>query len=151
MSYEKVEYKDWFGTEQGSKNMSGISFGGGAALSIFVNNYCGDFQVKYIRSELDFSLDFLEVLLQGKYLWRINEILSAGTGFGLYSEIAPFQSGYKGSAGVQIPLTVVFTGSPFWKVVWDVYGRYGSFGMGVGSSRLVIGSNLGIVFRVGRI
>lgn len=151
MSYDKVEYKDWFGIEQGTKKMSGTSFGGGAVLNIFVNNYCGDFQLKYMRSELDFSLNFIEVLLQGKYLWQINQIIAAGAGLGLYSEVAPFQGGYKGSAGVQIPLTVVFTGSPFWKVLWDVYGRYGSFGKGVGSSRISIGSNLGIVFRVGRI
>lgn len=151
MSYEKVEYKDWFGTEQGTKNMSGTSFGGGIALNIFVNNFCGDFQLKFVRSELDFSLNLLDVLLQGKYLWRINEILAAGTGLGLYSDIAPFESGYKGSAGLQIPFTVVFTGSPVWKVFCDVYARYGSFGMGEGSSRIAIGSNLGIVFRVGRI
>ncbi len=151
MSYDRVEYKDWFETEQGTRNMSGTSFGGGAALNIFVNNYCGDFQLKYMRSELDFSLNFIEVLLQGKYLWQINQFIAAGTGFGLYSEVAPFQGGYKGSAGIQLPLTVVFTGSSFWKVLWDVYGRYGSFGKGLGSSRISIGSNLGIVFRVGRI
>lgn len=151
MSYDRVEYNDWFETEQGTRNMSGASFGGGAALNIFVNNYCGDFQLKYMRSELDFSLNFIEVLLQGKYLWQINQFIAAGTGFGLYSEVAPFQGGYKGSAGIQLPLTVVFTGSSFWKVLWDVYGRYGSFGKGLGSSRISIGSNLGIVFRVGRI
>ena len=151
MSYDKVEYKDWFETKQGTKNMTGTSFGGGAALNIFVNNYCGDFQLKYMRSELDFSLNFLEVLLQGKYLWQLNQIIAIGAGLGLYSELTPFQSGYKGGAGVQIPLTVVFTGSSFWKVLWDVYGRYGAFGKGVGSSRISIGSNLGIVFRVGRI
>ena len=151
MSYDRVEYKDWFETEQGTRNMSGTSFGGGAALNIFVNNYCGDFQLKYMRSELDFSLNFIEMLLQGKYLWQINKFIAAGTGFGLYSEVAPFQGGYKGSAGIQLPLTVVFTGSSFWKVLWDVYGRYGSFGKGLGSSRISIGSNLGIVFRVGRI
>lgn len=150
-SYEKVVYKDWMGTEQDSINMTGTSYGGGVSLQIFADNFCGDFHLKFVRSELDFSLDLGEMLLQGKYLWKINDLFSAGTGLGLYSELSFSEKDHKGSAGIQLPLTAVFTGSPLWKIFLDVYIRYGSFGMGEGSSRSAMGSNLGIVFRVGRI
>ena len=151
MSYDKVEYKDWLGTEQGSVDMTGTSYGGGIALQIFVENFCGDFHLKYVRNDLDFSLDLGEMLLQGKYLWKINDIISAGTGFGLYSELALSEPDHKGSAGIQLPFSAVYTGSPLWKVFGDVYIRYGSFGIGEESSRISIGLSLGIVFRVGRI
>jgi hypothetical protein len=151
LSYEKVEYKDWMGTEQGSMNMTGTSYGGGISLQIFVEKFCGDFQFKYVRNDLDFSLDLEEMLLQGKYLWKFNDTISAGTGLGLYSEFSVSESGHKGSAGIQLPLSAVLTGSPMWKVFMDIYFRYGSFGMGEGSSRMALGSNLGIVFRVGKI
>jgi hypothetical protein len=151
MSYDKVEYKDWMGTEQGSVDMTGTTYGGGIALQIFVENFCGDFQFKYVRSDLDFSIDLGEILLQGKYLWKINDIFSAGAGLGLYSEIPLSEPDHKGSAGIQLPVSAVITGSPMWKVFLDIYCRYGSFGMGEGSSRIALGSNLGVVFRVGRI
>ncbi len=151
ISHDKVEYKDWFETEQGTKNMSGLSLSGGLSLQIFVESFCGDFQIKYTRSSYDFSLDLLEASLQGKYLWGINNYLSAGTGLGLYSSTALSNSDHKGSAGFQLPLSAVITLSETWKVFFDVFARYGSFGMGEGSRQISFGTNLGLVYRVGRI
>jgi hypothetical protein len=151
IAHDKVEYKDWFETEQGTKNMSGLSLSGGLSLLIFVESFCGDFQIKYTRSSYDFSLDLLEASLQGKYLWGINNYLSAGTGLGLYSSTALSNSDHKGSAGFQIPLSAVITLSDTWKVFFDVFARYGSFGMGEGSTQISFGTNLGLVYRVGRI
>lgn len=151
ISHDKVEYKDWFETEQGTKNMSGLSLSGGLSLQIFVESFCGDFQIKYTRSSYDFNLDLLEASIQGKYLWEINNYLSAGTGLGLYSLTALSNSDHKGSAGLQIPLSAVITLSETWKVFFDVFARYGSFGMGEGSTQISFGTNLGLVYRVGRI
>lgn len=151
VAYDKVEYKDWFETEQGTKNMSGLSLSGGLSLYIFVENYSGDFQFKYTRSDYDFALDLLEVSLQGKYLWKLNNYISAGCGLGIYSSTALSESDHKGSAGFQIPLTSVFTISEKWKIFFDLFARYGSFGMGEGSTQISFGTNLGLVYRVGRI
>lgn len=151
IAYDKVEYKDWFGTEQGTKNMSGLSLSGGFSLHIFVENYCGDFQFKYSRSDYDFTLDLLEVSLQGKYLWKLNNYFSAGSGLGLYTSTALSESEHKGSAGFQLPLTSVITVSETWKIFFDIFARYGSFGMGEGSKQISFGTNLGLVYRVGRI
>lgn len=147
----KVEYTDWFDNSTETKKMSGSIYSGGLALNIFADNLCGDFQVKYAYNQLDFTLTYMEFSMSGKYLYPLNSLFSLGAGLGLYIETPPSSNGHNGSAGVQLPLTLLINTSPGTKLYIDFFTRYGSFGIGENTKSFSMGANVGFIFKVGRI
>jgi len=149
--YNQVEYTDWFQTETKTKKMSGYTLSGGLALNIFADNLCGDFQLKYVYNQLDFSLTYLESSISGKYFYPLNNLISIGGGLGLYFESPPSNQTYNGSAGIQIPVSLLINTSPASKLFVDIYSRLGSFGIGQNAQSISAGVNVGFIFKVGRI
>lgn len=146
-----VKYTDWFEKETESRTMSGMFYSGGAAVEIFAGNFCGDFQIKYIYSSLDFTLSYLETSITGRYLYPVNSWFAAGGGLGFYFASPPSNMDYNGSAGIMLPLTAVFTTTATTKLFIDIYAGYGSFGIGEDTSSFSAGIRTGFVFKVGRI
>lgn len=146
-----VEYTDWFETGTEKKTMSGTFYSGGAIITIFSGNYCGDFQTAYVYNTLDYNLCFIEMAVTGKYLYPFNDTLSAGTGLGFYFTTPPSNMDYNGSAGVILPLTAIFNITPEIKLFIGINFKYGNFGIGEDTSSVSAGINTGLTFKVGRI
>ncbi len=146
-----ASYTDWFENETKSKSMTGPFYSGGVAVEIFAQNFCGDFQLKYVCSSLDYTLLYLETSIAGKYLYQVNSWFAAGGGLGLYFASPPSNRDYNGSAGIMVPISAVFTTTPATRLFIDIYARYGSFGIGEETSSFSAGINAGFVFKVGRI
>lgn len=149
--YNKVEYRDWFGSSTETKKMSGYTVSGGIAVDIFADRLCGDFQMKYAYNSLDFTLTFLELSIAGKYMYPLNNTFSLGGGLGMYCQTPPSNKKYNGSGGIQVPLSMIVNTSPTTKFFVDIYYRYGSFGIGQNTSSTSAGVNAGFIFKVGRI
>ena len=150
-AYNSVEYTDWFETSTETKKMSGYSMSGGAALNIFADNLCGDFQLKYAYNKLDYTLTNLDFSISGKYYYPLNNTVSLGAGFGLYFETPPSNESHNGSAGLQLPLSLLLNTTSNSKLFIDILSRYGSFGIGENTKAISAGVNVGFIFKVGRI
>lgn len=146
-----ARYTDWFENKTETKNMSGMFYSGGAAVEIFAGNFCGDFQIKYIYSSLDFTLMYMETSITGRYLYPVNSWFAAGGGLGFFFASPPSNMDYNGSAGIMVPVTAVFSTTADTKLFIDIYAGYGSFGIGEETSSLSAGIRAGFVFKVGRI
>ena len=150
-SYTQVEYRDWIDDSTQKEKMSGTSYAGGIAVEIFAKNLCGDFQLKYNYSQLDYTITFLEFSMSGKYLYFINDYISIGAGLGFYFETPPSNQDHNGATGLQLPLTAIFNTTPDSKLFFDFIPKYGTFGIGQNSKVLSAGINIGFVYKVGRI
>lgn len=150
-SYNSAEYTDWIDDKTRTKKISGNSYTGGLDLKIIAGMMCGDFQTKYSYSSYDSTLTCIEFLLSGQYFYRINELVSAGGGFGIYMETPPSSKDHNGSAGFYIPLSAMFSINQNTKFFADIYGKYGTFGLGDNTEFISFGCNIGLVFKVGRI
>ena len=154
-----VEYMDWFpdpvddtksSTE--TKKMSGRIISGGLTFNVFADDFCGDLHIKYAVNSLEETLKYIEVSVAGKYFfYKINDYFSLGGGLGMYLEIPAPSGKNNGSAGLQLPLTMLIETSKDTKLFLDIYGRYGTFGKGENTNSISVGTNLGFVFKVGRI
>ncbi|MCL1833621.1 MAG: hypothetical protein FWG49_03875 [Leptospirales bacterium] len=157
LGYNKVEYKDWFfnSTPTGStetKKMSGYIASGGVTFNIFADEFCGDLQIKYAKNNLENTLQYIEVSAAGKYFfYKLNDFFSLGGGLGLYLELSSPSAEQNGSAGLQLPFTILIETSRDTKLFIDLYFRYGSFGIGENTKSISAGANLGFIFKVGRI
>ncbi len=150
-AYNKAEYTDWFETSTESKSMSGMTISGGASINIFADNLCGDFQFKYAYSKFDFTLTNLDFSISGKYYYALNDTASIGAGPGLYFESPPSNRKHNGSAGLQIPVSLLLNTTANSKLFIDLYSRYGSFGIGVNAKSISAGVNVGFIYKVGKI
>jgi hypothetical protein len=150
--YNKVEYTDWFATSTETEKTSGYITSGGLAFNIFAYKFCGDIQIKYAMNHLKETLKYIEVSAAGKYFFlEINDYISLGGGLGIYLEIPAPNAKQNGSAGLQLPLTLLVDTTRDTKLFMDVYCRYGSFGIGTDTNSISVGTNIGFIFKVGRI
>lgn len=150
-AYNQVEYTDWDGDSTEKEKMSGYIYSGGAALNIFADDLCGDFQMKYAYNQIDTSLSGIEFSIAGKYFYKMNDNISLGAGLGIYLDTPFSTKDNNGSAGLQLPLTLLVNTTPDTKLFIDIFSRYGSFGQGRNTSSISAGVNVGFVFKVGRI
>jgi hypothetical protein len=112
---------------------------------------CGDFQAKYSYSSYDTTLTCLEFILAGEYFYKINDIISLGTGLGLYMETPPSSKDHNGSSGFYIPLSAMFNTTGNTKLFIDLFAKYGTFALGNDTEFSSYGCSMGFVFKVGRI
>lgn len=150
-AYNKAEYTDWFETSTETKSMSGSTISGGASINIFADNLCGEFQFKYAYSKFDFTLTNLDFSISGKYYYTLNNTVSIGAGPGLYFESPPSNRKHNGSAGLQIPVSLLLNTTADSKLFIDLFSRYGSFGIGENAKSISAGVNVGFIYKVGRI
>ena len=151
-AYNKVEYTDWFGTSTETKKISGYILAGGLTFNIFADEFCGDLQIKYAYNNLETAISYIEISAAGKYFfYRMNDSISLGGGFGMYLEIPTPSENQNGSAGLQLPFTMLINTSRTTKLFIDVYCRYGTFGTGTDTNSISVGTNIGFIFQVGRI
>lgn len=150
-SYNRVVYRDWLGTTTGTRSMTGFGISGGAALAIFADNFCGDFHLKYSYNSLDYMVTYFDFLIAGKYLYPVNSNFLLGGGLGIYFNTPPSNRKYNGSGGLHLPLSVYINTSPSTKMFFDIYARYGSFGVGENTESISAGINAGFIIKVGRI
>lgn len=150
-SMNSAEYSDWIDNRRKTEKVSGTSYTGGVDLKIIAGYMCGDFQAKYSYSSYDTTLTCLEFLLAGKYLYRINDIISLGGGVGFYMETPPSNAEHNGSAGFYVPLCAMFNTSQDTRFFIDIFGKYGTFALGDDTEFTSFGCSMGFVFRVGRI
>ncbi|PKL18680.1 MAG: hypothetical protein CVV49_04460 [Spirochaetae bacterium HGW-Spirochaetae-5] len=150
-AYNKAEYTDWFETSTETRSMSGSTLSGGASINIFTDNLCGEFQFKYAYSKFDFILTNLDFSISGKYYYALNSTVSIGAGPGLYFESPPSNRKHNGSAGLQIPVSLLLNTTADSKLFFDLFSRYGSFGIGENTKSISAGVNVGFIYKVGRI
>lgn len=148
--YSMAQYETWKNNSWQTVKANGINANGGALLNIFIGNFVGDFSVEWMYNAPE-SMQHMHYRAMGKYLWTLNDTFAAGCGFGIYLETPPSTKTYNGSAGVMLPLSLAITTGFDSKLVVDIYGKYGSYGVGENSSKISTGMSIGFLFKVGRI
>ena len=156
IGYNKVEYTDWIETSPGTastetEKQSGYVTSGGLTFNIFADEFCGDLQIKYAMNHLKQTLKYIEVSAAGKYFFFQSDFISFGGGLGIYLEIPTPNAEQNGSAGLQLPLTMLVDTTRDTKLFIDVYCRYGTFGIGTDTNSISVGTNIGFIFKIGRI
>ncbi len=151
---DMIKYKDWISDREGqeTKKVTGSYFCGGALIDIFVNHFIGEFTLQYISNiNKDVPVSHIIYDAAGKYSYQLYPFLSLTAGAGLYIESRPATKRYDGGAGFDALIGAVYNLTRDWKLVFDIAGRFGSFGVGDESTRQSYGAKIGIVYKVGRI
>ena len=150
-----IEYKDWFEDERKTKQVSGGFFNCGLLLNIYIRQMIGEFSMLYIyngnKSSPDISVSHLIYNAVGKYAYQLDKKILLTSGLGLYLETQPSNIGYDGGAGFVLTLGTIYRYNWDWNIVFDLTGRYGSFGIGEDSTKFSWGINLGLVKKIGKI
>jgi len=154
----QIEYTDWFTDHQETANISGTYYSGGLLCAVFVRELVGEFSMQYIANAndtveggKDTSVQHLLYTFTGKYAYPLGTRFFATGGIGLYIETPPATGSYDGGGGPLLTIGGIVNLSPDWKIIFDLQGRYGQFGMGQDSTKLSYGINVGVVYNVGRI
>ena len=152
--FNSIKHRDWFDDTnmRETRSISGQYFSGGCMFYIIAKNITGDFSLRYLyNANDDDTLWHFSFAASGKYLHPLSEVFSLAGGLGMYIETGPANKAYSGSAGVQVPVGVVVTTSHNTRLIFDIIGKYGYYGLGEDSRKLSYGINLGFLFKVGRI
>jgi len=148
--YQSDWYEDTDRQEQ--RNYTGGFISGGFIISIFMEQFTGDFTMQYMHNfNKPGELYHLFYSVSGKWLWKVSKPFNITMGAGLYFETPPSNEEYNGAAGGQIPIGGVWNATSGTKLMFDFFVRYGFFGLGEYSSKLSYGINVAFVFKVGRI
>ena len=147
-----IRHAGWFDTQQETKEYSGYFFSGGACLAIQVGFLLGRFSFQYMYNANDlYPVSYLFYTVDGSYVYEINQTFGLTAGLGMYFDTPPSNKNYTGSAGLDVPLGVMINTTFDTKLFFDIFARYGFYGLGDGSTKLSYGINLAFVFKVGRI
>ncbi|MBN1531269.1 MAG: hypothetical protein JXA20_01270 [Spirochaetes bacterium] len=156
--YNSGTYRDSFNTNsrdfcyQGSKPDNGINFSGGAAITIFGQYFVGDFTAQFMyNSGAALSVYHLYFTASARYNFRFGDTFHIAPGAGVFLETPPSNKDFNGSAGFIVPVGFYLNTTFDTKLYLDIYARYGTFGVGQGSTRLSCGIIIGFIFKVGRI
>jgi len=151
----KINYKNWFNDRRRTENISGTYYSGGAVLNVFVYQFIGEFSFQYImnssNSSPDISNQHLILNAIGKYSYFLKNNFFLTSGLGLYLDSPPANNDYDCGSGPLIVIGMIYELSREMRIFSDLIGRYGSFGLGQGSSKISYGINIGVVYKVGRI
>ena len=135
-----------------TESLSGINYGGGIIFAIYSDRFSGDFSINFLNNTLgNLSLYHLHYTSSGRLNIHLGETFGFTPGIGLYFESAPSNEKLSGGGGLYIPVGLIINTSFDTKLFFDVFFKYGFFGLGDNSTKLSIGINLGFVFKVGRI
>lgn len=152
--YDKIEYKHWSPEKNilDTEDVSGSFMSGGLLLNVYAGFFIGEFSLQYIlNSNSEIPVNHLLYDAIGKYSYQLKDYLAITAGAGLYMETPPSNRGYESGGGAILTHGVVYNLDRNWKIIFDLIGRYGSFGIGEDSTRLSYGAKLGIVYKIGRI
>lgn len=150
-----IEYKDWFEDERKTKQVRGGFLNCGLLLNIYIRYLVGEISMHYIYnsndSSPDISVSHLIYNAIGKYAYELDKKILLTSGLGLYLETPPSNIGYDGGAGFILTLGSIYRYNWDWNIIFDLKGRYGSFGIGEDSTKFSWGIDLGLVKRIGKI
>lgn len=149
----QIEYNDWFIDKRDTKKISGAYYSGGFIFDIFVRNFVGEFTLQYVYNSNDEDTSVQHVLLTtvGKYTFNLSHAFAVAPGLGLYIETPPSDIEYNGGGGFLATLGAIFNIDKDYKIIFDLIGTYGYFGMGEESTKISYGTKIGIVYNIGRL
>ncbi len=149
-----IDYNEWVVDHRESKSATGTWFSGGLLLDVVVRNIMGEFSLQAVNtgaSEDAVSSFRLHYSITGKYAFWLNESFFLSPGLGLYLETGPSDKDYDGGAGLAATAGLGWMFFRDWILLFDIIGRYGSYGLGEEATILSYGVNLGVVYRIGRL
>jgi hypothetical protein len=148
----QVEYSDWVVDHRETISASGSYYSGGAIMDVFVNRLIGEFTLQAMNTAAgDITVQHLYYTVTGKYAFYMGNLLFAAAGGGLYFESGPASRNYDGGGGVNAVLGMGINAAHDWRIMLDLSGRYGSFGIGDEATRVSYGISVAAVYRIGRL
>jgi hypothetical protein len=153
--FNMVHYHDWVVDHRTSGNGSGLYFGGGPVLDVFVRQFIGEFSIQFINNpgykNKKLSVAHMLYTASGKFAYNLNKIIFLTSGAGLYFESEPANKNYNGGGGAGLSTGIGFAVARDWRLLFDITGRYGVFGIGEEATKLSIGLALSAVYKIGRL
>ncbi|HNU92714.1 MAG TPA: hypothetical protein PKO25_12655 [Spirochaetota bacterium] len=149
-----IDYNEWVVDERKSQNASGVYFSGGLLLDVVVRDIIGEFTMQAINTGAsEDTVASLRLLysVTGKYAFRLSDSFFLCPGIGLYLESGPSDKSYQGGAGLSASAGLGWVFSRDWILLFDLVGRYGSYGLGEESTIMSYGASLGVVYKIGRL
>ena len=153
--FNDIQYYDWVGDSRKNIHATGPFFTIGGLLAITTTFLQGDFSIEYMyNSNNTGALYHLFYSANGRYVYTMSADISFTAGLGVWFESAPSNKSYTGSAGLQLPIGIIYKLNEKMNLTCDIFSRYGSFGIGQNEDtarKFSIGLTAGILFKVGRI
>ncbi|MCX7677681.1 MAG: hypothetical protein N2316_00530 [Spirochaetes bacterium] len=153
--YNRIAYEGWVETDRADFTISGKYVIAGPLLCVFVPPFVGVWSFQYLAnsngSEINTSVKCLFVSLEAKYAYAITSLFSVTGGLGVYGELPPATLSYEGGAGGVASLGCLISIGTDFRILFDVSGNYGSFGLGDNSKKFSIGIGISLVYHVGSI
>ncbi len=151
----RISYSGWVEDSHQNLDFTGSYYTTGLSFCAIITRAIGEFTVQYQGNsnggDVDASYHSLYLSLAGKYYHELSRVFNVTAGAGLYGEIPPASMGYEGGAGVIAIVGAMITFTFDLRLMVDFQLRYGSFGLGEGSTRTSYGAAASFVYNVGRI
>ena len=153
---DQVSYSGWVVDSQKNLDLSGSYYSAGLVACAVIRQVIGEFTLQYMSNsisgdDVDASVSHMYLSIAGKYFYTLSPAFHLTAGLGLYGDAPPATLEYEGGGGL-LALAGVMVNLTFdLRLMADVIGRYGSFGLGEGSTKISYGAALSVVYNVGRI
>ncbi len=151
----RVSYSGWVDDSQKNLDITGSYYSMGLMTCVIIRPMIGEFTLQYLSNsndgDVDTSVSHLHLTLAAKYFYELGRYFSVTAGLGLYGDTPPANLGYEGGAGGMALLGAMINLTFDLRLMVDGIVRYGSFGLGEGSTKTSYGAALSFVYNVGRI
>lgn len=151
----RISYSGWVGDSRQNLDITGSYYSAGLSVCAIIRQVIGEFTVQYLSNsnggDVDTSVSNLYLSIAGKYFYSLSQAFHLTAGAGLYGDAPPATSGYEGGGGVLACAGTMINLTFDMRLIVDATARYGTFGLGEGSTKISYGAAVSLVYSVGRI
>lgn len=151
----RISYSGWVENSQQNLDITGSYYSTGLSVCTVINQVIGEFTVQYLSNsnggDVETSVSHMYLSIAGKYFYSLSSIFHLTAGAGLYTDAPPATLGYSGGGGVLALAGTMIRITSDVMFMAEATARYGTFGLGEGSTKISYGAAASLVYSVGRI
>jgi hypothetical protein len=151
----RISYSGWVDDSRRNLDITGSYYSTGLSVCTVINQVIGEFTAQYQSNsnsgEVETSVSTLYLSIAGKYFYSLSRVFHLTAGAGLYGDMPPATLDYEGGGGVLALAGTMIRFSADVMFMAEATARYGTFGLGEGSSKISYGAAVSLVYNVGRI
>ena len=150
-------YPTRIGRRTRSRNLdiTGSYYSTGLSVCTVVDQVIGEVTVQYLSNsnsgDVDTSVSHMYLSIAGKYFYSLSRVFHLTTGAGIYCDSPPATLDYEGGGGMLALAGTMIRFSDDVMFMVEATARYGTFGLGEGSTKISYGAAASLVYSVGRI
>jgi len=151
----RISYSGWVENSQQNLDITGSYYSTGLSVCTVVDQVIGEFTMQYMSNsgsgDVETSVSHMYLSIAGKYFYSLSRAFHLTAGAGIYCDAPPATLDYEGGGGMLALAGTMIRFSDDVMFMVEATARYGTFGLGEGSTKISYGAAASLVYSVGRI